>query len=336
MPDPAVVIAMREFKRGLLLREAGQMQEMARAWLDVERSLEPQIESLAQSLAEQETVTEAELYRLNRYKRLLGESQREFRRYAQYTDGVVTSGQGELAELGLAHSQSAIQLSYWPRVSVRFDRLPVEALENMVGLAGDGRPVGDLLRERVNPLWSPEKQASAWDRATRSLVNGTAQGWNPRQTARVMRDDLAGGLQKALEIARTEQLRVYREVHRSQYEASGVVRGQKRLTAHDDRVCPACIADEGTVYPLNVILSDHVQGRCTSVPVVEGLPEVTWLSGEDWFRGQDEGVQRSILGNGRYEAWREGQFEFGQLVTHQEDATWGGSIVPTALKELTG
>ena len=44
MPDPAVVIASREFKRGLLLRERMQMEEMARRWLDVEAALEAQIE----------------------------------------------------------------------------------------------------------------------------------------------------------------------------------------------------------------------------------------------------------------------------------------------------
>jgi hypothetical protein len=149
-----------------------------------------------------------------------------------------------------------------------------------------------------------------------------------------MADDLTGGLQKALLIARTEQLRVYREASRQQYEASGVVVGQKRLTAHDDRVCGACIADEGTVYDLDEVISDHPNGRCTSVPVVEGLPEVEWLAGERWFREQSPEAQQSILGRGTWDAWEGGEFEFGDLVSRSRDATWGAAIRPTPLQDL--
>ena len=52
MPDPAVVLAARQFKQGLLLREQQQMQAMARKWLDVERNLEAQIAALRQWAAE--------------------------------------------------------------------------------------------------------------------------------------------------------------------------------------------------------------------------------------------------------------------------------------------
>jgi hypothetical protein len=135
-------------------------------------------------------------------------------------------------------------------------------------------------------------------------------------------------------IARSEQLRVYRMAGLEQYQRSGVVRGQKRLATHDGRVCAACIADEGTLYELDAVIADHPSGRCTGVPVVQGMPEVSWTGGEAWFRGQPEGIQREILGDGRWEAWSKGQFQFGQLVTHTEDRTWGGGIVPTALDKL--
>jgi hypothetical protein len=149
-----------------------------------------------------------------------------------------------------------------------------------------------------------------------------------------MRDDLSEGLNKTLTIARTEQLRVYRQAGLDQYKASGVVEGQKRLAAHDGRVCAACIADEGTVYPLEATISDHPQGRCTAVPMVRDMPEVKWLSGEAWFRQQERATQLSILGKGRLDAYEAGQFKFADLVVHRQDATWGGSIVPRGLKEL--
>lgn len=341
MADPVVVVAMRGFKRGLLAREAAQMQEMAGRWLDVEGALEARIGALAEEAsrlkAAGEAVSEARVYRMGRYERLLAQTQREFEQYAEWTDGVVTRGQREMARLGLDHSSQAISLSYDSGgVGVYFDRLPLEAVENMAGLAGNGRPVGELLRLRMVRDAAGAPLPGVWGRLTGSLLQGTALGWNPRKTARFMRDDLSGGLQKALVIARTEQLRVYREVGRRQYEASGVVKGQKRLTAHDGRVCAACIADEGTLYGLGEVISDHPQGRCTSVPVVKGMPEVKWLSGEDWFRTQDETTQRGILGGGHFDAWQDGAFGFGDLVTHKRDAVWGGSITPTPLGELVG
>jgi hypothetical protein len=338
MPDPAVVVAMREFKRGLLLREAAQMQEMARRWLELERALEAQIAALTEELSRMgaagEAISRARLYRLERYQRLLAQTQREVRRYATWAEGEIGRQQATLARLGLEHASQAIQLSYWPSVGAYFDRLPREAVEYMVGLAGDGAPLGELLKLRMVRDAAGRPLPGVWERLTEMLIRGTGQGWNPRKTARAMRDDLAEGLNKAMVIARTEQMRVYREVSRQQYEYSGVVKGQKRLTAHDGRVCPACIADEGTVYPLGSTISDHPQGRCTSVPIVVGLPEVEWTGGEQWFRQQDGATQRAILGPGRFEAWQAGQFEFAALTTHTYDPTWGGGVRPTPLEQL--
>lgn len=349
MPDPAVVVAMREFKAGLLVREALQMQEMARHWLVVEQALEAQISALTQEIASMraagETVTRARLYRLRRYQRLLAQATSEFENYAAYAADLIEEQQRILASLGVDHAYRAIQYSYWPSMRVALDRLPISQIEYMVGLAGNGAPLGELLKERMI------QASGAFERLTGTLIQGTAQGWNPRKTARRMQGDLAAGLQKALLIARSEQMRVYRTANLEQMRQSGVVEGWKRLVAHDGRVCAACLADEKTLYKLEEEVEDHPGGRCVPVPVVKGMPEVDWLSGEDWLRNPDpesrmrilernkdfttwEDVQRAILGKGRYEAWVAGQFEFSQLVTRRYDPVWGGSITPTPLKEL--
>jgi hypothetical protein len=339
-PDPLVVIRAREFKAALLAREDAQMREMARRWLGVERSLAAEIEALiaeVKALRERgETVNEWRLFELEHFQRLLAQAQIEFGNYAVWTGERIAGEQRVLAEAGLEHAAEAIQLTYWQGGVLRatFNRLPVEAIEVMVGLAGDGSPVGDLLRRRMvrdaagNPI--PE----VWERLTQTLVDATAKGVNPRVTARRMRDDLAGGLRKAMTIARTEQLRAYRLSSTMAYEASGVVTGHKRLTAHDDRVCAACIADEGTVYPVGIPIGDHPQGRCTSVPVVSGLPEVQWLSGETWFRQQSTATQRQIMGAERWDAWNDGRFGFGQLAMKQYHPVWGESLQPAPLSAL--
>jgi hypothetical protein len=333
MPDPAVVVAMREFKAGLLAREDAQMREMAGQWVRVERALGEKVELLASDFERRreqgEAISAAALYRLDRYKSLRAQARDEFEQYARWADGTLTRYQEGSARLGLDHGAQAIQLSYYPGVGAYFDRLPIEAVQNIVGIAGNGRPLGELLRNRM-----VTQDADVWQRLVDTLVKGTALGRNPRDVARAMRDDLAGGLNKALVIARTEGLRPYREASRAQYEASGVVTGQKRLCAHDARVCAACLADEGTVYGLNEIIPDHPQGRCTGVPIVTGMPETRWTSGLQWFREQPEDVQINILGREKWLAYQGHRFKFGDLVTHTHDLTWGGGLTPTPLSKL--
>lgn len=342
MPDPLVVVAMREFKAGLLAREDAQMFEMAQQWLQIEQHLNAEIELLAQEFAQREqdskTISAAALYKMDRYKRLRAQARDENEQYAAWADGSLTQYQDTSVDLGLDQSAQAIQLSYSSgsgdfmgafAVGAYFDRLPKEAVENIVGIAGNGRPLGELLRNRM-----VTQDQDVWQRLVDNLVRGTALGRNPRVVAQQMKDDLAGGLNKALVIARTEGLRPYREASRAQYENSGVVVGQKRLCAHDGRVCGACLADEGTLYSLDEVISDHPQGRCTSVPVVRGMPETTWLAGETWFRQQREETQVSILGRQKWEAYQEQRFKFADLVTRTSDRVWGAGLNPTPLYKL--
>ena len=90
MPDPVVVVAMREFKRGLLAREDAQMREMATHWVTVERSLTDQIELLANDFERRkldgETISAAALYKMDRYKRLRAQARDETAKYAEWAD----------------------------------------------------------------------------------------------------------------------------------------------------------------------------------------------------------------------------------------------------------
>ena len=339
MPDPLAVLSMRRFKAQLLARDAEQMRIMARQWTGVERQLDAHISALAREIDEKrrngEIVSQTRLYQLQRYKSLKAQTEEEFSRYANWATTEVTEQQRALAKLGLDHGARAIGDVYAQHGMVgTFDRLPVQAAENMAGLAGDGRPVGVLLKNRINPHYSDERALSAWTNLTDTLVRNTALGINPRETAEAMRDDLAGGLQKGLTIARTEQLRVYRQANQQQYQESGVVSGHKRLCDHTDRTCIACLADEGTLYPVTEPIFDHPAGRCTSVPVVKGLPELQFETGEEWLSNMDDEDARKIMGNERYEAWKDGT-PMKDFITYTDHPTWGRGLTPTPASKLS-
>lgn len=311
------------------------MAEMAKRWLQVEQQLEGQIAALSEHIAtlsaQGKTITQGQLYRLDRYKRLLGQAIDEFDKYVGYADGVITAAQRENAMLGVLHAQEAIGAQ---TLGVAFDRLNPGAVADMIaGTTGEGSPLRKLLYERMVKDATGLPLPGVQERLTRTLINATAQGWNPRKTARMIRDDLSGGLNKALQITRTEQIRSYRQAAADQYKASGIVTQVKRLCAHNERTCIACLADEGKLYPADEPLPDHVQGRCTGIPVVPGA-DIKFQTGEDWLKSEPESVQRFIMGKGRFEAWKAGDAKFSDFVTHTDNETWGGGITPTPLKAL--
>ena len=163
-------------------------------------------------------------------------------------------------------------------VSIGFDNLDIAAVEEMAGLLADGSPVRDVLARRF-----PDN----WEQAEDALLQGIAKGWNPRKVAAAMTSRLGGALSDAARIARTEQLRAYREASRNAYVESGVVEQYKRLATHDTRTCIACIVLDGRIYPTSEPLSDHPNGRCSMVPIVKNRPEPRWESGKTWFNGLD-------------------------------------------------
>jgi SPP1 gp7 family putative phage head morphogenesis protein len=327
MPDPEVIQRMRQFKAQLLERETAQVQQLVAAWRILESTLEAQIFALAQDAADLRGsggVPSADsVFRLGRFEALIAQIDSELRAYTNEAENLIADGQLNIGLLGLEQAGASINSA--AGIQVSFAALPVEAIENMVALAGDGSP----LRTLLEASWP-----DAVEGLTKALIEGTALGRNPRVVARQMADGMAHSLNRMLNIARTEQLRVYREATRQQYIRSGVVEGFRRLATHDSRVCPACLMADGERYELDEQLREHPQGRCTLVPIIIGVDNPTWQLGPDWFRAQPPDTQRDILGPGRYAAWQDGAFDLDQLVSVRENETWGASVQPTPLKEL--
>lgn len=328
--EPLVVRVMREHKDAILAGEDRAMAEMAGQWLRLEQMLDAQIAELAREVADlaakKQLPSQAQLMRMERYKKLIFQLRAESGKYAQWADGFVTTYQGQLAEKGLTHAAEAIKAAFADAggIGAHFDVLHVNAIEAMIGLAGDGSPLAKYLRQI---------HGEAANGITQALIDGVTMGIHPTKIAEMMRDGLGMGLQTAMNTARTESLRAYRQASLMQYDASGVVSGYKRISAHDERVCAGCLFTEGEIYSDLSQFSEHNQGRCTAVPVLEGISEPNWITGQDWFVQQDESTQASILGPGRFEAWKNGA-SLDQMVTRIEDPTWGGAFVPTPVGEL--
>lgn len=328
MPDPLVVLLSQRFKQELRQREAESVTRLSAAWLRVEQALNAQIDALAFELdAERQAGKSASIYKLQkmeRYQALLAQLQQEVERYNAQAAQQIATGQRTFAQLAADHAAQQI-IASTDGLTVAFNRLPREAVEQFVGLSGSGSPLAKLLQNVYG---------EAALRMTDQLLKGVALGKNPRETARLMRQGLAGGNQRALTIARTETQRVYRMASEAAYRESGVVSGFVRLPARDSRTCPACLMDD-RIYNVGTSLPEHPNGRCTLIPQVDGAKPLRFQTGADWFRQQDAATQREILGPQRYHLWKQGRVDLDQFVRVKRDPTWGDSIQPATVAALT-
>ncbi|MFA4972555.1 MAG: phage minor head protein [bacterium] len=334
MAEPRIVAITREFREALLDRESTQFAEMTRRWGQVERAVQREMDAILEEIAYRQrigdTVTRENITTLARYTEMLAQVRREVQSFQGYAEGSIQRSQEAALEAGTIDATAAVREALGAEdMRVRFDRVDPGSLQNIVGVCQDGSPLFDVLRGRA--LFP-----AAVGGLTDALVEGVAMGWNPRKTAREMMDGMAGGLDMALRVARTEQLRAYRESSMAQYRESGVVGYVKRMCAHQARTCLGCLALDGQVLPLDEPFFDHPNGRCTTIPWVKGLKEPSWKSGEEWFSEQPEAVQRDMMGAEKYEAWKKGEFTFQDLAKISDDPTWGKSVGVRSLKDLRG
>lgn len=332
--EAEIVRVLREQKAALLAREVGTVQAMAARWMGVEQALQGEMLMTALEIQRMkeagEIVTAGKIAKLERVQSLLAQAQVEHGRYITWLAQMVDGEQEALGAQGLNDARSALEVLRMggaTRVGDPLGRtlLPVEAIENMIGLAGDGSPVMDLLRMTYRDAATGLMQA---------LINGIAKGLNPVEVARGMRNGFGMGYDRALKTARTEILRVYREASRKQYEESGIVKGYIRMSARDRRVCMACLMADGTFYPVGTTFEEHVCGRCTLAPVLQGTGYPGYVSGKEWFQGLDAGWQKELMGGQYFEAWQRGEYELDSLVKRVDNPVWGAALQVRPLGEL--
>lgn len=328
MPPPLIVQVINAHRAGLLAREQVAMQAQARAWLQVEQALQAQIEALALELAQNpRTATFGQIVRSRRYQALMQQVRDELRKYVDYMDSSVTAGQRTMISTAIQHSATAVNaVATEAQITVPFNRLPVSAVSDAVGLAGDGSPLRAVLQDasRVGP-----------DALGEQLVRGIALGKNPVAVARqAMRLGLGQSFTRMQTIYRTEMLRTYRQTALASYSNSNIISGYVRISARDSRVCPACLFADGRFYPVDYGFDQHPNCRCNFYPRLKNVAPVQTQTGQEWFAQQPEETQRRILGAGRYEAWRDGRASLDDMVTRIDNSTWGGSLVATPVRNL--
>lgn len=275
MTTPETIEAMRRYRRLLEAREAATMQELARRWVRLERALADQLELLATDIAARQAAGQAvsaDLVRLSkRYLSLQQQVLAELSQYAGFAAETIAAEQRWMMAAGVQHGSELLRAA----LSVRggFDVLPTAALEHMAGYVADGSPLRQYFA-RMYP--------SAMQGIMDALFEGLARGQGPRQIAKRMRDEMGVAARTAINSARTEPLRVYREASLAQYRKSGLVDGYIRVASKSVRTCMACLAQDGEWFPLDVPFAEHNMGRCVAPGTVVSGPPVKAFIARDY------------------------------------------------------
>ncbi len=239
---------LEEFLKSLGKQEKKEFLLLSQKWGVVSSALEDKIKALS----ELEDLSRNQLYKLDLYKEFLSESRKQINKYSQVASEIISDNQKIFAQTGLESTQEIISL-----VNVRFNRLPVQAVENFIGMSQEGSPLFELLKKSY-----PESVTKLTD----TLLKSIALGNNPRETARLMAVDMDFNLTRALRIARTEQMQLFRETSKMQMEESGVVKGFELITEED--ACELCLSQKGKNFEFNENPELHIGCRCGYLPVL--------------------------------------------------------------------
>lgn len=324
--ESEVVRAIRGFKAQLRAQEGAQTRLLATKYLDIETALEDSIVALSEQIArlteEGLEPTWSAIYRLERYQRLQAQLMAELASFNGWAADLIKERQLELIVQGIDNATAALEVSK-PGMGAMV-QMPHDAVRGIVGVARDGSPLGDLLAKSY-----PEARQAI----TRELIRSVALGRNPRVTAQAIRKATNVGLDRALTIARTEQLRAYREASRETYQSMGCQFWQ-RLGGRDERSCLACIMADGEIRPISEPLDDHPDGLCDMLPIIPDVANPVIDTGRQWFERQPESTQLSIMGPGRFDAWKSGT-PLSEMTTTTHDPVWGNAPALTPVSALT-
>jgi hypothetical protein len=331
VPDntvPDVIKLMLQQKAKLEKQDAAYIERLVNAYKSIYSRLQGDIDALLLSIEKAGATSKGQIIRLAQYKRLMEDVERELVKYSAYVETEIGAAARASMEMASADTK-AILTQLLTEGGIGADAIKIlypGAIEKLLGYLD---PEGALFK-KLGGLGKYTAQQVA-----DKIISGVGIGKNPITIANEITDAFGMGLTDSMRMMRTVQLYSYREASRANYIAnSDVVKGWVWYAELDADTCSSCISMHGSFHELDETLDDHHNGRCTMLPVTYTMDNPVEQSGEEWFKAQDDKTQESIMGTGKWEAWKDGKFEFSQLSTTHEDEVYGQMRTETALKDL--
>lgn len=312
----SIITASQNFRSEVLRGDKAMLRQLSSAYSLIERRLMQEFAALRRDIEraqrEGKTVNRDWLRRSFRYQSLIRQTKAEIAGYSNGARLFIESRQRSAIDLGQFHAADLIQRG----AEITFARLPTEAINEMVGVLEDGSPLSKVL----DRLGSESAQ-----QMRETLISGLGSGQGVARLGRELRNAVDIPRWKALQIARTETMRAYRQSTLATYAAnSDVLDGWVWTSTLSTRTCVACWSLHGTFFPLSKqFFPAHVSCRCTSIPSVKGS-DFNITSGAVKFAQLPVEQQQTILGPSRYEMYSNGT-ALEDFVILTRDKDWGGA-----------
>lgn len=343
-----IQITLEQFRKQLFLMDSAAQVAVVGAYEEVNRNLDGRIRELV-SIMQKRKMSGSSIKQLLRY-RLVTRFRNNFwipelYSYLSILSNYITMSQTKAVALAeraalevvAAGLPKGVTPEMLARMGIEWNRVPPQAMANIVASTQPSAPVGRII-QRLGQEVAEEVMFN--------LVQGIALGKGPRETAKLVTESAGMGLSKALTLSRTETMRAYREASRMQYAANpAMVKGYRRMSAKDERVCIACLVLDGELYALDEPLQAHPNCRCTLIPETLtyedlGLQDIPMPepgdNGREWFRKQPRNTQLQIMGNSetRLGAWERGDVTFGDMFQVTDHPVWGKSASVRPLRDM--
>jgi len=321
MPNRLTQLADRQKLEAQTL-DARYLRQLVEAYGLMYDRLGGDIDALVLAINELEDVSFSKVEKSPQYKRLIRRAQVELDKFSVFLETTIETAALASITLGLQHSAALVNT-----VAPGFTSLEPAVMRPLLKYLD---PDGGLYA-RLKLL-----TGSQVDYVVQTIIDGVGSGYNPRKIGRLIQDAFGRGLTDAVRNTRTVQLWSYRDSARANYTASGVVQGWVWYAKLDGDTCMSCVSQHGSIHGLNEMLDDHDNGRCAPLPYMEKFGNPVEQGGQAWFDSLDEAQQKKMMGKGKYEAWKEGRFEFAQLSRQHPDDRYGTMRTEASLKHLIG
>ena len=336
-----VIEQVKRLRAAQAAREAAELQRLVEAFAGINKAATNEAEALALKIfsefeATGKAPTEAQILKLSRYRELISTVNEELEQYQAFMR----------VEL---RSQSALAITEGERAA----RTLAQLAARDVGLSAQFRALNPAVIEQLvgfldprGPLYKRLGTLSGWtaDQVAAKMINSIALGLGPRTSARLLTQKLTDGVTESLGMALSDSLRAmrtvtnwsFREASRASYLANSEIVTGWVWFAELGTACAACTALHGQEFPVEKPLEGHFNCRCTPLPRVIGAKNPVSQSGAEWFENLSEKEQRALLGDSKFNAWKDGKFSFSDVTGDEHNETYGNMKIERSLKDLLG
>ena len=329
MAEAEIYRAIREQREGIERGEVDMLRQLAKDWIPTRQYLLERIDALTAEILDKmeagEPVGPSYIYALERYQTMLNEAEAAVDQYNKAADGIITGYEADAVDLGIHNAIELVDIAeptdpMWTRINKRETRV-------MRGMLSEPSPLSTLL----DKSWGEMKTG-----IEKVFVTGIATGQDAPWFAARMKETVDIAPKRAMTIARTEVNRAYRAANLETMRTSRAVKGYRRI-CYKPTACFACLMMDGDYYDKMEDFSDHPNGKCAAVPVTrhyDPAGEEDWEKGEAWFMNLPEKDQKRIIGDGRYQLWKEDSIDPKDMVYIKDNKLWGGSPTVRTIQDL--